>query len=95
MARLFIKHQPVECEVSVGHRQGSFNIKKQILVDANLTLLPNTLDVAYVCVVHEASVWAARNFMIHNSSTMVQLTCVKMEDQPCVQEMLLADMILN
>jgi len=95
MARLFIRHKPVDCTVTSGFTPGRFTVLKQVLVDAGIDLDPYSYDLVYVCIAHNRDIWAARSFWIHADSALVQVRAVVLEDQPCVQEMLLADMILN
>lgn len=95
MARLFIRHKPVECNVTSGLTPGKFTVRKQVLLDAGLSLDKFDYDYVYVCIAHNNQIWAGRSFWLHGSAVFVQITAVLLEDQQCVQEMLLADMILN
>lgn len=96
MARLFIRHKPVNCTVQPGLRAPHvFVMRRAVFVDHGLSLDSYILDCVYVCFVHEGTVWAARSFHSHNDTSLVRVLCSPMEDQPCVQEMLLADLILN
>lgn len=96
MARLFIRHKPVECAVQPGLRAPHvFIVRRLVLTDHNINMDKYLLDCAYVCFTHEGVVWAARSFHAVNDSSLVRVLCVKLEDQECVQQMLLTDMILN
>lgn len=96
MARLFIRHQPVGCEVEESVLGNRFYVYPHILEEHGLYLQygPINTDVAYVCVVASGKCWAARHF-IAMGNKQIRIDCVLLEDQPCVQKMLLADMILN
>ncbi|AXC36496.1 hypothetical protein HOT57_gp52 [Pseudomonas phage phCDa] len=96
MARLFIRHQPVMCTVQQGKTSNHvFLVRRDVLTAHGIRLDSYLLDCAYVCVAHDGQIWAARNLWARPDSLIVRLQCVLMEDQPCVQQMLLADMILN
>lgn len=96
MARLFIRHQPVDCNVQPGVRAPHvFVMRRSVLTDHGLSMDAYLLDCAYVCFVHEGIVWAARSFHAVSDSALVRVLCSPMDDQQCVQEMLLADMILS
>lgn len=96
MPRLFIRHKPVDCTVTVGASSPHmFLVRRDVLADHRIRLDAYLLDCAYICIAHDGHIWAARSFGAHPESSIVRIQCVKMEDQPCVQEMLLADLILN
>lgn len=96
MARLFIRHKPVDCTVQVALSSPHlFLVRRDILTYYGIRLDAYLLDCAYVCIAHDGKIWAARSFGAHPESSIVRIQCVPMDDQPCVQEMLLADMILN
>lgn len=95
MARLFIRHKPVGETVTAGLTQNHFTVRRTTLEKYGISTFNNDMDFTYVCVVHEGTCWAARGFFVHGSGTLVRIQCVNLEDQPCVQQMLLADMILN
>lgn len=96
MPRLFIRHKPVDCTVNVGvSGPHLFLVRRDVLAANGIRLDAYLLDCTYVCVAHDGQIWAARSFGAHPESSIVRLQCVKMEDQPCVQEMLLTDMILS
>jgi hypothetical protein len=95
MARLFIRHEPVACTVTHGLSQGKFTVRRQVLQDAGIDVTSYSTDFVYVCIVYKGVVWAGRRFWLHSGGSLVQITAAPMEDQPCVQQMLLADMILN
>ena len=95
MPRLFIRHEPVDCTVTEGLRAPHiFIVRRRVLVGHGITL-DNTLDLSYVCFAHNGDVWAARTVYTHPDNSLVRVLCVKMDDQPCVQQMLLTDMILD
>ena len=94
MPRLFIRHEPVDCTVTSGFTSGRFTVRKKELTNRGISLDKFDYDYVYGCIAHEGKIWAARSFWIHASGLLVQITSVELEDQPCVQEMLLADMIL-
>lgn len=95
MTRLFIRHKPVEGLVTHTLTPGRFVIRTSVLTSAGLDVSPSSLDVAYVCVVHEGNCWATRSFLRDNGSSLARLICVPFNDDPSGQEMILADMILN
>lgn len=96
MARLFYKHEPVECYVQPGVRAPHvFIVTRKTIQLLDINLDEYLSGCVYVCIVHDGVVWAARSFHSHQDTSLVRVLCSKMEDQPCVQEMLLADMILN
>lgn len=96
MARLFIRHKPVDCTVQPGVRAPHvFIVRRLVLSEHGIHLDEYLLGCVYVCIVHEGVVWAARSFHSHQDTSLVRVLCSKLEDQQCVQEMLLADMILN
>lgn len=96
MARLFIRHKPVDCTVAEGlNAPHVFIVRRTSLTDNGISLDAYLLDAAYVCFANSGVIWAARSFYSHPDSALVRVSCVKMDDQPCVQQMLLADMILS
>lgn len=96
MARLFIRHQPVDCTVQIGKsNKNLFLVRRSALTDNGIRTDAYLLDCVYVCVAHEGQIYAARSLAVTRDSSIVRIQCVPLEDQPCVQEMLLADMILN
>lgn len=96
MARLFIRHQPVICTVQQGKSSPHlFLVRRDVLIEHGIRPDAYLLDCVYVCIAHEGQIWAARSISARNDSSIVRVQCVLMEDQPCVQEMLLADMILS
>lgn len=96
MARLFIRHKPVECTVNVGlSNKHLFLVRRDVLAAGGIHMDAYLLDCAYVCIAHEGVIYAARSFSANYDSSIVRVQCVPLEDQPCVQQMLLTDMILN
>jgi hypothetical protein len=96
MARLFIRHEPVDCHVQPGLRAPHvFVVRRLSLTNNGISLDSYLNDCVYVCIVHEGVVWAARSLHSHEDTSLVRILCSKLEDQPCVQQMLLADMLLN
>lgn len=95
MARLFIRHEPVDVPVTQGFAAGNFNMRAEHLPTHGISLDNADMDFVYVCVVHNGHCWACRNFHIHGSTLLVRLECVPFDDDPSGQEMILADMILN
>ena len=96
MPRLFIRHKPVDCTVQPGIRAPHvFVMRRSALTDNGLSMDSYIHDCVYVCIVHEGIVWAARSFHGHNDTSLVRVLCVPLEDQSCVQQMLLTDMILS
>lgn len=95
MARLFIRHKPVECEVDEGINDEIFYLDEQVLADHRLsTRGPNNTDVSYVCFIRDGNCWAARSFRIMGNKQL-RVECVPFNDDPSGQEMILADMILS
>ena len=96
MARLFIKHQPIDCAVQLGFKAPHvFMVRRKVLTDAGMKMDEYLQFCKYICFVHESAAWAALSMHGHHDTKLVRVLCAKMEDQPCVQEMLLADMILS
>lgn len=89
MARMFIKHEPIalrNAPVMLGRKDGHM----QFNVDGDHYDNP-----VYVCFVHKGICYAAQERKFFSNGTRVAYFCVPLEDQPCVQQMLLIDMILN
>jgi hypothetical protein len=96
MARLFIRHKPVDCNVQMGKSsENMFLMRRDVLTAHGISLDAYSIDCAYVCVAHEGKIWAVRSFGAHPESSIVRVQCVPLDDQPCVQQMLLTGMILN
>lgn len=95
MARLFIRHKPVEETVTHGLTENHFTVRRTTLGKYKISTFNNDLDFVYVCIVHNSLCWAARGFHVHGSGTLVRITCEPFNDDPSGQEMILADMILN
>lgn len=96
MARLFIRHKPVENPVDASALSaGSFHMALNAITDAGLSYLNNDMDFVYVCIVDKGKCWAARAFHVHASATRVRVDCVPFDEDPSGQQMILADMILN
>lgn len=96
MARLFIRHKPVDCNVSPGlNTPGRFMLRRSVLIEHGIRLDAYLTDCAYVCFADKGEIWAASSFYSNTDTELVRVVCVRMEDQSCVQEMLLADMILS
>ena len=94
MARLFIRHNPVVCEVEDGIQDQVFYIDEGILVDHLLHVDgPDNTDVTYVCFVRDGKCWAARSFR-RMGNKQIRVGCV-LFNSALGQEMILADMILN
>ena len=96
MTRLFIRHQPVDCLVEESVQDNRFYIYPQILHEHGLVqgYGPNNTDPAYVCIVSNGECWAARHFT-KMGNKQVRIDCVPFNEDPCGQQMVLADMILN
>lgn len=96
MARLFIKHQPVEFDVDEGVVDEVYYISREILQEHRISYQSryNNTDVAYVCFVRNGKCWAARNFSVMGNK-QVRVECVPFNNDPLSEQMLLADLILN
>jgi hypothetical protein len=95
MARLFIHHKPVECEVDLSVLRDTFYVHRDVLYEHGLRVEgPNNTGVNYVCFVSNGNCWAAQTFKMMGNK-QVCITCVPFNDDPSGQEMILADMILN
>ena len=96
MPRLSMRHEPVDCTVNVGASSPHlFLVRRDVLAANGIRLDAYLLDCTYICVAHDGQIWAARSFGAHPESSIVRVQCVKMVDQPWVQQMLLADMIID
>lgn len=95
MARLFIRHKPVDTPITEGYAPGIFTTKAEYLPALGISLVNADMDFTYVCVVHNGRCWAARNFHIHTNGAMLRINCVPFDHDPSGREMVLADMILN
>lgn len=96
MARLFIRHKPIEYDVEESAMESRFYVSREILQEHGISYQfgGNNLDLAYVCFVHNGKCWAAR-FLQLMGNKQVRIECVPFNDDPSGQEMILADMILN
>jgi hypothetical protein len=95
MARLFIRHKPVECKVDPSVDGESFYVHRDVLNEHGLQIDgPNNMSVAYVCFVSAGNCWAARSFR-RMGNKEIRVGCVPFSNDPSGQEMILADMILN
>ena len=96
MARLFIRHQPVEYNVEESVQENRFYVFPRILEDHGLCQAygPNNTDVTYVCIVNRGKCWAARYFT-EMGNKQTRIDCVDFSEDPSGQKMILADMILN
>lgn len=95
MARLFIRHKPVECEVEESVQDEVFYLPKYSLDDYEIYPgAPNNLGAIYVCIVNNGNCYAARNITVMGNK-QIRIGCVLFNDDPSGQEMILADMILN
>lgn len=95
MARLFIRHKPVECDVTVGISwtdDNDWNMRKEFMLDAKHI---HMLDLCYVCFVHDGHCWAARSKRYFSRGLRTAIVCVPFNDDPSGQQMILTDMILN
>ena len=96
MARMFYNHKPqdIGVERTVNH-ENVFWVSKSCLQNAGIDTNRLADVCAYVCVASEGHIWAALSMYVTAGGLNVIMKTIKMEDQPCVQEMLLADLILN
>lgn len=94
MARLFIRHKPVESDILPGFEENRFIMRAEFLPANGISLDNADMDFVYVCIVHNGKCWAARQFIFNDSSVLARIVCVPFNDDPSGQEMLLADMIL-
>lgn len=102
MARLFIRHEPVDCHVikpepAFKPTEWSFKVNVYYLTAAGLNLSPFSNDLHYVCFVHEGKCWAARSVYTFGfaGQEIACFRCVPFNDDPSGQKMILADMILG
>lgn len=100
MARLFVKHEPVECFVhySVGNvKTARFRLDLDDILRAGLDIENNSLDVFYICFVDSGKCWAARTFGINRifGRKVVLFSCIPFNNDPSGQKMILADMLLG
>lgn len=89
MARLFVKHQPVEAPALRIRTTGyldAFQVPRSYV---------KGIECQYVCFTERGVCFAARAMERSKSGQLITFYCKPMEDQPYVQEMLLADLILN
>lgn len=87
MARLFIKHKPVDVQVLPSSMtKFTFYLNGKTYAE---------IDTCYVCFVHLGNCWAARRSHYSVMTKQTSFTCVPFNDDPSGQEMILADMILN
>lgn len=96
MARLFIRHQPVDCVVDASITPNVFYLPRHTFDRYGLSAEEgrNNTDVTYVCVVHEGKCYAARSISIMGNKEQ-RIYCVPFDDDPSAQQMVLTDMILN
>jgi hypothetical protein len=95
MARLFIRHKPVDCVVESSVNNNVFYLDRHVLFDHKLQVYsPNNCDVTYVCIVSDGQCWDARSFNVMGNK-QVRVNCIPFNEDPCGQQMILADMILN
>jgi hypothetical protein len=94
MARLFIRHQPIDCEVDPSVEDGVFYVHRSVLYDHGILITRYSHMYAYICFAHEGKCWAARASK-EMGNKQVRLECAPFDDDPSAQEMILADMILN
>lgn len=94
MARLFIRHEPIDCEVESSVLEEVFFVRKEELTSRGLTIVKYGLHTAYVCFVNNGKCWAARSFKIMGNK-QVRVSCVPFNDDPSGRLMLMKDMLLN
>ena len=94
MARLFIRHKPVECEVDPSVDEGVFYVHRQILYDHGILIAKFSHMYVYICFAHAGKCWAARSSG-EMGNKQVRFTCIPFDHDPSGQEMILADMILS
>lgn len=89
MARLFIKHEPVDADVVRVITSG--------YLDAFRVLRSHVkgIECQYICFVENGVCFAAHSMDRTNANQLIVFYCKPMKDQTCVQQMLLADMILS
>lgn len=89
MVRLFIKHNPVEAPVLKVESVGvtvAFQVPRSYV---------KGIECKYICFVEKGVCYAARAMLRSNYGQVITFYCKPMEDQPCVQEMILTDMVLS
>lgn len=88
MARLFIKHQPVN---AIAVRVPPFTSCNFRVARRHV----RGIECQYICFVNEGWCYAARSMYRSQNGYVITFTCVPFNDDPSGQEMILADMILN
>lgn len=90
MVRLFIKHEPVDAyPIKLNFPTGG-TVAFQVLRPA-----VKGVECQYICFVFNGICYAAKSMERSRAGGVITFYCKPMEDQPCVQQMLLADMILS
>ena len=87
MARLFRNGVPCDADIAVSsHDPGMFGMAAHHL---DRTSLSN------VTIIHNGQAWRALRKTFHTQGRSIRIECTKLREIPEVQEMLLADLILN
>lgn len=88
MARLFIRHKPVE----------AIAVRVPPFTNCNFRVARRHvagIECQYICFVNDGHCYAARAMTRNANNDVITFSCVPFDDNPSGQEMILADMILN
>lgn len=96
MARLFIKHEPVEAVVTVSPAftvaGADSSTSKRFSLENDLV---KDIELIYVCFVHEGKCYAGRSKSFHSSGTRCSIYAIPFEDNHCSRLMVLKDILLS
>lgn len=95
MARLFIRQQPVDCEVEVGMGIYTFYLPKNSLQGYEIyPNAPNNLSARHVHIIHEGNCYDVTT-IVSMGNKQIRLGCVLREKDTLSDMLVMTDMIID